>query len=198
MSRGKKIAIVLIGLLCIGAASMGQGWQFLRLTGGTMTGNLSIEKDAAEAATFNVSNDSSDPSAQALFTVAADSASISFQVFSSGFGLPDYAVLNAQGSAGFIVQSGGDLTLRGSGTSIELNSGELQVKGGKDLFLNGGGVLHITERGSDPSEAGAGRGKIWQSNGSGKGDDGDILIAVKAGGVTRWDTIYDHSAANAW
>jgi hypothetical protein len=33
---------------------------------------------------------------------------------------------------------------------------------------------------------------------SGKGDDGDIMIASRAGGQTRYGTLFDHSAGSVW
>ena len=58
--------------------------------------------------------------------------------------------------------------------------------------------LHLLERSSDPSEPAEGQAVIWMSDGTGKGDDGDILIASKAGGTTKWGTLFDHSAGGAW
>lgn len=58
--------------------------------------------------------------------------------------------------------------------------------------------LHLLERSSDPPEPAEGQCVVWMSDGTGKGDDGDILIASKAGGTTKWGTLFDHSAGNAW
>lgn len=54
------------------------------------------------------------------------------------------------------------------------------------------------ERSADPPEPAEGEHVIWMSDGTGKGDDGDILIASKAGGVTKFATLFDHSAGGAW
>lgn len=61
-----------------------------------------------------------------------------------------------------------------------------------------GEQLHLLERSSDPSEPAEGQCVVWMSDGTGKGDDGDILIASKAGGTTKWGTLFDHSVGNAW
>lgn len=58
--------------------------------------------------------------------------------------------------------------------------------------------ISLLERSSDPSEPAEGYAVIWMSDGTGKGDDGDVLIASKAGGTTKWGTLFDHSAGNAW
>uniref|UniRef100_A0A6M3L661 Putative tail protein n=1 Tax=viral metagenome TaxID=1070528 RepID=A0A6M3L661_9ZZZZ len=61
-----------------------------------------------------------------------------------------------------------------------------------------GTALKLGERSADPAEPAEGKCVIWMSDGTGKGDDGDVLIASKAGGVTKWGTLFDHSAGAAW
>ncbi len=56
----------------------------------------------------------------------------------------------------------------------------------------------LRERSADPAEPNEGDSVIWMSDGTGKGDDGDVLIASKAGGTTRWSTLFDHSGGSAW
>lgn len=56
----------------------------------------------------------------------------------------------------------------------------------------------LREKSADPSEPADGQCVIWMSDGTQKGDDGDVLIAAKAGGVTKWTTLFDHSAGSAW
>jgi hypothetical protein len=59
-------------------------------------------------------------------------------------------------------------------------------------------VLGLLERAADPTEPTEGTAVIWMSDGSGKGDDGDIMIASQAGGVTKYGTIFDHSGGGSW
>ena len=54
------------------------------------------------------------------------------------------------------------------------------------------------EQSADPSAPNEGEFKIWMSDGTGKGDDGDVLIASTAGGVTKYTILFDHSAGSAW
>jgi hypothetical protein len=58
--------------------------------------------------------------------------------------------------------------------------------------------LGLIESSADPDEPDEGETVIWMSDGTEKGDDGDVLIASKAGGVTRWGTLFDHSGGAAW
>jgi len=64
------------------------------------------------------------------------------------------------------------------------------------LQVNGG--ISGLEKSADPTEPAEGEYVIWMSDGTGKGDDGDVLIASKAGGTTKWTTLFDHSAGSAW
>ena len=57
-----------------------------------------------------------------------------------------------------------------------------------------GAELALTEKSADPSNPAEGESVIWQSDGTGTGDDGDILIKITAGGVTKTATLVDFSA----
>lgn len=61
-----------------------------------------------------------------------------------------------------------------------------------------GWFLMLKERSADPTEPSEGQAVIWMSDGTGKGDDGDVMIASKAGGTTKYATLFDHSAGGAW
>lgn len=54
------------------------------------------------------------------------------------------------------------------------------------------------ERSADPDAPNEGEFVIWMSDGTGKGSDGDVLIASTAGGTTKYSTLFDHSAGSAW
>lgn len=48
---------------------------------------------------------------------------------------------------------------------------------------------------SDPDDPAAGYSVIWQSDGTGSGDDGDIMMKVtNSGGTTKTTTLIDFSA----
>jgi len=55
------------------------------------------------------------------------------------------------------------------------------------------GAIIGTERSSDPADPAEGTYALWQSNGTGSGDDGDILIKITAGGTTKTATLVDFS-----
>lgn len=62
-----------------------------------------------------------------------------------------------------------------------------------ELHLNG--ALTIGEKASDPSDPAEGQSVLWMSDGTGTGDDGDILVKITAGGVTKTVTLVDFSAS---
>ena len=62
----------------------------------------------------------------------------------------------------------------------------------KDKYFKG------LERSSDPPQPSEGQWVLWMSDGTGKGDDGDVMIASTAGGTTTYGTIFDHSGGGAW
>ena len=55
------------------------------------------------------------------------------------------------------------------------------------------GALTIKEKSSDPANPAEGHAVLWMSDGTGAGDDGDILIKVTAGGATKTATLVDFS-----
>jgi len=54
-------------------------------------------------------------------------------------------------------------------------------------------TIAMVEKSSDPADPPEGHSVIWQSDGTGTGDDGDILIKITAGGVTATATLVDYS-----
>jgi len=59
-------------------------------------------------------------------------------------------------------------------------------------------ALGLLEKSADPAEPAEGKTVIWMSDGTGKGDDGDVLIAGRVGGATKWTILFDHSAGTNW
>lgn len=60
------------------------------------------------------------------------------------------------------------------------------------------GVLRGLERSADPAKPAEGGYVIWQSDGTGIGDDGDIMIGITAGGASKYATLVDFSGATTW
>ncbi len=54
-------------------------------------------------------------------------------------------------------------------------------------------LLHLQEQSADPADPPEGMATLWQSDGTGTGGDGDILIKITAGGSTKTATLVDFS-----
>ena len=54
--------------------------------------------------------------------------------------------------------------------------------------------LYVYELSADPADPAEGSFVLWQSDGTETGDDGDIIIKITAGGVTKTHTLVDFSA----
>lgn len=95
--------------------------------------------------------------------------------------IEEYMSLSHNQTDGIIATGDGNINLNPDSNIVRINN-----------------VLKIIERSSDPSEPSEGETIIWMSDGTGKGDDGDVIIAVKANGVTRYGTLFDHSSGTSW
>ena len=76
---------------------------------------------------------------------------------------------------------------------IDSKAGDSEV-----LKKNGTVVLEgpftFKELSSDPGNPDEGHSVIWMSDGTGSGEDGDIMIKITAGGTTKTITLVDFSA----
>ena len=55
------------------------------------------------------------------------------------------------------------------------------------------GSLMLIEKSVDPADPVEGHAVIWLSDGTGSGDDGDIMVKSTAGGSTSTGTLLDHT-----
>lgn len=65
---------------------------------------------------------------------------------------------------------------------------------GTNLDNHNQNIITGTELSADPADPAEGSFVVWQSDGTGTGDDGDWLIKLTAGGVTKTATLADFSA----
>jgi len=54
-------------------------------------------------------------------------------------------------------------------------------------------LLTLDEKSTDPDDPEEGSAVVWMSDGTGSGDDGDIMCKITAGGTTKTGTIVDFS-----
>lgn len=79
----------------------------------------------------------------------------------------------------------GDVSVSGS-----LDASDYTGDGSSMTF----GTLFLQELSADPAAPPEGMAVMWQSDGTGSGDDGDILMKITAGGSTKTATVVDFSA----
>lgn len=81
------------------------------------------------------------------------------------------------------------------GTGTTISSGNLGVGvASPDYKLDVDGGIGARELSADPSDPDEGAYVMWMSDGTGSGDDGDIMIKITAGGSTKTTTLVDFSA----
>ena len=61
-----------------------------------------------------------------------------------------------------------------------------------------GALIGGKEWSANPTAPAEGHFIIFLSDGTGVGDDGDVMIASQAGGTTNYGTLFDHSAGTVW
>jgi len=64
-----------------------------------------------------------------------------------------------------------------------------------DTILDINGAFTFRKLSVDPSDPDEGSAVLWMSDGTGSGDDGDIMMKITAGAVTKTITLVDFSAA---
>jgi len=60
-------------------------------------------------------------------------------------------------------------------------------------MLNAPDAIRLVERSTDPADPAEGQAVIWMSDSTGSGDDGDIMLKITVGGVTKTGTLVDYS-----
>jgi len=83
----------------------------------------------------------------------------------------------------------------GSDIDAESTTASDQINIGDRYFHN---RIRLLERNSDPAKPAEGNMVVWLSDGTGLGDDGDVMIGSTAGGVTNYAILFDHSAGTLW
>ena len=93
----------------------------------------------------------------------------------------------------FAITSDGTFEILAEDGAISLGDETLSTTGVASF-----GAITTLERGADPTQPAEGECVIWMSDGSGKGDDGDLMVASTAGGTTNYGTLFDHSGGAGW
>lgn len=97
----------------------------------------------------------------------------------------------ARNSGGFGWQSGTGVTGIPDTRLIRVDVAQVGFRGNSPTV---GASINLLELSADPSDPDEGQCVIWQSDGTGSGDDGDVMAKITAGGVTKTATLIDFSA----
>jgi hypothetical protein len=97
--------------------------------------------------------------------------------------------------AGDAITTGSTNIVIGHDIDVDSATGSNQINIGGRYFHD---RIRLLERSSDPAKPAEGNVVIWMSDGTGLGDDGDIMIGSTAGGVTNYGTLFDHSGGTLW
>jgi hypothetical protein len=83
------------------------------------------------------------------------------------------------------LEVGGDIDVVGN-----MNAGSISGDGSRI----GHGTMYLQEQSADPTDPAEGMAVLWMSDGTGSGDDGDVILKITAGGATKSTTLADFSA----
>lgn len=146
-----------------------------------------------------------------VFTVALDGSlrvgkvgGVGAPKIMSGYSTGNYLDLQSaelcQGATGYSVslKTWGHawVSLQDASGSMVVKRGAAQTTGSYPVVgtLHVAGSVEVVEMSTDPANPEEGRAVLWQSDGAGSGDDGDIMFKITAGGVTKIVTLVDFSA----
>jgi hypothetical protein len=97
--------------------------------------------------------------------------------------------------AGDAITTGSTNIVIGHDIDVDSATGSNQINIGDRYFHD---RIRLLERTSDPAKPAEGNMVVWMSDGTGLGDDGDVIIASTAGGVTNYAILFDHSGGTTW
>jgi hypothetical protein len=157
-----------------------------KVKNGLTTDNILFLDSSGNEITTTIENDSIswEGDSGQLFSITDDLTGTIFSVNDIS-GIPSIEV-DDDGTVRFAEFSGNVLV----GTSTDDATHKLQIAG----YVASQGAA-LTEQSSDPADPAEGVSIMWQSDGTGSGNDGDIMMKITAGGVTKTVTLVDFSAA---
>ena len=116
--------------------------------------------------------------------IAAAVSPVAFIIVAGGSTRNPIIAITGNASGGAIVFKTSDAGASGTTLQTLTTKGTILTKGG----------LEMVERSSDPDDPAEGSWVIWMSDGTGTGDDGDIIIKITASTTTKTHTLVDFSA----
>jgi hypothetical protein len=149
--------------------------------------------NSTNAQTFNLYNTYTDASNYERGFMKWNSNVLEIGTEAAGTGTARALALNGTGSV--TTQIGGFARFIVDNGTVRPNADGLMTLGSDSTAWH---AFYLGERGSDPFQPSEGSMVMWVSNGTGLGDDGDVIIGVTAGGATKYTIVHDHSGATTW
>jgi hypothetical protein len=191
-----------------GAENVAVGYQALRATT-SGNNNVAVGKTTLLSNTTGIGN-SAVGSLSLYFNTDGDynSALGSFALFQTtgdrNTGLGYFTLINnttgnnniAIGyQAGDAITTGSTNLVIGHDIDVDSATGSNQINIGGRYFHD---RISLLERSADPAKPAEGNCIVWMSDGTGLGDDGDVIIASTVSGVTNYAILFDYSAGTVW
>jgi hypothetical protein len=175
-----------------GQANSSFDWNGQSVTAGKFTLNQQSDDDGLEIYGYD------DKSSSYLrFAITSNGTTTFTSSYRMLFNTGGFIFFNS-GAVGyyFDIPSGGNAFFRDSDNNVIANleeGGDFGLGVTPDTKLDIDGAFTFRELSSDPSDPDEGSAVMWMSDGTGTGDDGDVLMKITAGGVTKTATIADFS-----
>lgn len=149
--------------------------------------NLIEQRNSTNSQSFRIYDTWTDASNNSYGGFNWTGSTLRIDTAKNGTGTARDLVLGAKGTTHFTL----------NGTNIYVATGiSPNITGARSFGENslGWGQFWLGERATDPANPAEGHSVIWHSDGTAAGDDGDIMIKITAGGVTKTGTLVDFSA----
>ena len=177
-------------------SAVGNGALFVNNTG---SGNSAVGLSALRENTTGSNSSAHGFEALRRFVSTGNQVAVGYRALYGGDATP----ANNTGSQNIAIgYQAGDAITTGStniaiGYDVDVDSatGSNQINIGDRYFHD---RIRLLERTSDPAKPAEGNMIVWLSDGTGLGDDGDVIISSTAGGVTNYAILFDHSAGTLW
>ena len=183
-----------------GVASLGttsarlvKGWftdlEVTNAIAGSITGNAGTVTTITGLAPDTATTQASQPNITSLGTLTGLTMGGNIEMDGNGIISTDKVLPITIGTG-----AGDDFTINTSLFVVEGDTGNVGIgTDTPDTILHVAGAITSRELSADPSDPDEGENVQWQSDGTGSGDDGDIMMKITAGGATKTITLVDFS-----
>jgi len=165
------------------------GLEVTNAIAGSITGNAGTVTTITGLAPDTATTQASQPNITSLGTLTGLTMGGNIEMDGNGIISTDKVLPITIGTG-----AGDDFTINTSLFVVEGDTGNVGIgTDTPDTILHVAGAITSRELSADPSDPDEGENVQWQSDGTGSGDDGDIMMKITAGGATKTVTLVDFS-----